>query len=570
MEYEFKKGIQSGMISDCFAEDGFLFFIQKSYVLSEDKNKACDTLSLFLKKIHDDVFGKPLYTFADFQKIIDDTIALHFSKDKIDGVCIVIRGDSAGLFTVGNGKIFLQRDKDCALIISGSQYAIGKAYDDDLFVCMFSQITSFEVQKKLSADDRGDIFAQFDTAESAVLVRVLNEKNEKTPISNDIIVEQRNKLHASVLKNKKYTFIAVGVLCVILIWSVGFGVKRRMDQLFKKEIASYTLKITESLQHAQEKAVQNNNEALALVNQAQKDLETFKGIVGTRKIPNIQELSSQIADIEKKIMKKEEKKYDEFYDLVLIEKDAHGDIVSFDSDTLAVLDKNKGAVYMISFSKKSTHTIKKSEIRGSSLMYFHNKILYLYKENDGLYIIDKEEKLMRAIEKDSEWGHIVSFSVYNGNIYFLDGDKNNVYKYLVADTGYSSKQSYLKKEQGVRFENAHSIAIDSSVYVGTDRSVYKYTSGLMDGFSAKMYGQKTPLFAQLFTDTTVKKVYVLDKEQGTLYIFSKQGSFEKQIESSILRQTSSFIVREKNQDAPDIPSGIFIVAKNKIYTISLE
>ena len=203
-------------------------------------------------------------------------------------------------------------------------------------------------------------------------------------------------------------------------------------------------------------------------------------------------------------------------------------------------------------------------------MYFHNKILYLYKENDGLYIIDKEEKLMRAIEKDSEWGHIVSFSVYNGNIYFLDGDKNNVYKYLVADTGYSSKQSYLKKEQGVRFENAHSIAIDSSVYVGTDRSVYKYTSGLMDGFSAKMYGQKTPLFAQLFTDTTVKKVYVLDKEQGTLYIFSKQGSFEKQIESSILRQTSSFIVREKNQDAPDIPSGIFIVAKNKIYTISLE
>ncbi len=570
-EHKFKKSTQSGVISDYLVENGFFFLVQRSYSLSQDNKGVENVPAFFLKKLHDELLKKSIYTLSDFQNGIDDSIATSFSGNKIDGVFVMVRGDHAYLITVGNGYIFLLRGKECALIISGFNCAGGRAQDKDVFVCSFNHVLSAEeIQKKLSSHEEEDNLSQFDDTESVLLIQLSDEKNEKTHVSNDTIEHKEKKSYSFEQKNKKYTFIAVAVLVVILIWSVGFGVKRRMDQTFKKEISEYMLKITHSLQRAQEIGAQNNTEALFLINKAKKDLETFKGIVGTRKIPNIQKLSTQISDAEGNIMKKEEKQYNEFYDLNLIEKNAQGDALSVDQDILAVLDKNRGAVYILSLSKKSTDTIKKNEIREASLISFYKSTLFIFTHNNGLYTIDKEKKLTRSIDKDDEWGRIVSFSVYNGNIYLLDRDKNDVYKYLVTENGYSSKQTYLKKEQTVRFQNANSIAIDSSVYIGGDNTVYKYTSGLMDGFSIKIPGDVIPTFNQLFTDSTVKKVYLLDKEQGKIFLFSKQGSFEKQIESSILKQTTSFIVREKNSDSSDTPSGIFVLVKNKIYTISLD
>lgn len=566
-EHVFQKGAQSGMISDCVVENGYFFFIQRLCSSSEDNEREYERLSLFLRNLYNTIFKNSIRTLSDFQKSIHNVLSSSFSVDMIDGIFVVVRGEDAYLTTVGNGKIFLQRGKDCALIISGSQCAIGKIQRDDFFICVCNKITSSEVQKKLDRYKLADILSQFDDSESVLLVRMAHKEDEKMRSIDDILREKEKRSHVFLQNNRKYTFIVVAILCVILVWSVGFGVKRRMDQAFKKEIASYTLKITEALQHAQEKAVQSNNEAFAFINQAKKDLETLQEKVGARKIPQIQKLLTHITDVEKNIMKKEEQKYDEFYDLHLIEKDARGDVLSVDQDVLAVLDKNAGAVYVISLSKKSNYTIKKGELRESSLMFFYDNTPYVYKQSDGLYTVDTEKKLTRVIEKDTEWGHIVSFSVYNGNIYLLDGDKNDIYKYLVVDNGYSSKQSYFKKGQLIDFNNAHSLMIDSSIYIGTDHAVYKYTSGLKDGFSTKIPGDTTAIFTQLFTDKNVTKIYVLDKEQGRVLLFSKQGSFEKQIESSILKQTSSFVVREKNPDASDTPSGIFALVKNKIYTI---
>ena len=50
-----------------------------------------------------------------------------------------------------------------------------------------------------------------------------------------------------------------------------------------------------------------------------------------------------------------------------------------------------------------------------------------------------KKKPVRIIEDDSEWGNIIDLNVYNGNIYLLDSEKDEVYKYLVAEKGYSEK-----------------------------------------------------------------------------------------------------------------------------------
>lgn len=561
VEHVFKKGVQSQLVSDFLVENGFFFFAQKSYVFSEGVHAASDELSFFLKKLHNSLRSVSVNTLADFQKSVDDTIATYISGKEIDGVFALVREDKVYLVSIGEGKIFLKRGDDCALIIADDNKAVGKAQDKDVFVCGSGEILSAElIQKNLQAGEIELSLPQFDDVETILLIRLVNTGKEKIATIH----------HAPALKNKRFTIVIVIALCGILVWSVGFGLKRRMDAAFKKETKKYTLKITDALRQASEIAASNSDGALVLIDHAKKDLRTLERTSGTRKIPHIDELIAQIADAEKKITKKEEKQYDEFYDLALIAKEAKGNALFVDHDSLAVLDVDAGAVYLLSLSKKAVDTIQKDEIKGSGLISLYNDQLYIFKKGVGVYTLDKNHVLTLAISKDDQWGDISNIVVYNGNIYLLDSEKNDVYKYLVVENGYGVKVSYFKSDQTISFDDPHSIAIDSSLYVGVSDAVYKYTAGIRDEFTIVIPGDENPKFTALFTDRTVNKVYIWDKDQGKVFILSKQGSFEKQVESSILKKASHFIVREKNPDMPNIPVGIFVLVKDKIYTISLD
>ncbi|QQS44183.1 hypothetical protein IPM65_01080 [Candidatus Roizmanbacteria bacterium] len=58
-----------------------------------------------------------------------------------------------------------------------------------------------------------------------------------------------------------------------------------------------------------------------------------------------------IADAESAILKREEKPYDEFYDLALDEKDAKGDAIGKEEDILAILDTAAKKVHVLDLQK---------------------------------------------------------------------------------------------------------------------------------------------------------------------------------------------------------------------------
>ena len=219
----------------------------------------------------------------------------------------------------------------------------------------------------------------------------------------------------------------------------------------------------------------------------------------------------------------------------------------------------KGIIYNLSLSKKSLDKNSAAGIKKADLVSAYEDYSLFFVKEEGIYKIDSEGKSKKVIDKDADWENIIGMWIYNGNVYLLDSGKGDIYKYLVAESGYSAKSSYLKGEAG-SIKGANSFAIDSSIYVGLDDSLRKYTAGGRDEFSTSWPEKKVKL-TKIFTSFDVEKVYGWDKTNETIYILGKNGTYERQINSSILAKASDFVV---------FKDAAYVLVNEKIYRIGLD
>ena len=507
------------------------------------------------------------------------------------------------LKTIGNARILLHKSDELGNIISNNQSASGYINIDDIFIFttgefiqLFGGLSELkeifdhknphtiidEITPQLkSKDDQGVIalLAQFNKHELSTITKTHEQKelgqdeNNQSEVDEPMFISHvkpwesiinsvknlyvKTTYDASGARRKKtLTLALVVVLCFIFIWSVILGYHRRTDALSQKKIETTKEIVTQKLNQVDDVVYLNMSRALNLIREARKEVEKLKQQVGNKK--EITELNTIITNKENTVTKKEEKNYEEFYDLTVDNKQATGNAFYLDNDTVAILDQKQGFMYALSLTKKSLTKKFFSEIKlASTIAAYQNEYLFLMK--DGIYKIDTDGKLKKEIDKDPDWKNITGFWVYNGNLYLLDSGNNEIYKYLVAENGYSAKTSYFKGGS-TALKEAHSLAIDSSVYVGFSDHIFKFTSGSQDDFKTS-YPEGSISLIKIYTSKDVEKVYAWNKSKGALYILGKNGTYEREINSSILVQANDFIVYNNSA---------YILFGSKIYRISLE
>ena len=215
-------------------------------------------------------------------------------------------------------------------------------------------------------------------------------------------------------------------------------------------------------------------------------------------------------------------------------------------------------IYSLSLVKKSLEKVNISDIKLASIIASYEDLIFYYIQGEGIFKIT-DGKAKKIISNDKAWKEIISMSIYNGNIYVLDKGNDEIYKYLVAEGGYSDKQSYFATGSAVDLAEANSMAIDSAVYVGFSDYVAKYISGTRDEFKTNFPEENISL-TKVFTNKQLDKVYAWDKSAGVIYIFDKKGAYEKQIKSSILSKASDFVV---------FKDSVYALLGAKIYTVGL-
>lgn len=507
------------------------------------------------------------------------------------------------LKTLGEGQIYIKRGRDFARLIEGDKSASGICQEGDYLVFTTPRFTTlFDSEDELSRLDFGKsphdlveeatpgLKSRDDAGSVALFVRmtapiieetVIEEAVEKPAFSGALAgttsprlrrpdffahfhktagqmregLKQKYQIYG---RKKTLTAVVVGVIFVIFIWSVVLSSVRREEAKLQKKITASRQIISGYVEQADEVAFLNLGRSQALLSLARGELEKLKKELGGKKTSEVEKLDAFIRKKEEEILKKETKKAEEFYDLSLEKKDASGDRMYLEGERVSVLDK-KGAVYILSLTKKSITARQSSAAKGAQLVALNGDNVFLYRENSGIVTIDGEGKVKKVIENDNEWKKIVDMSFFNNNLYLLDAESDQIYKYTPAEDGFSEKTGYIKSG-GADFPTSASLAIDSAVYVGNDERVIKYLAGQPDDFPAS-FPEKNSSITKVFSNEDLEKVYVWDKPKGALYILGKSGVYERQVTAAILKEASDMAVYKNKA---------YILEGGKIYTISIE
>jgi len=570
---------QAGFFS-FIAEENFFMTIDVADGLDKDRGRE------LIEKIKEEIKIKNPTSLYEFEEFIIEQVKANNLPLALSLAAGFIIENIFYLKTLGNGKVYLRREGKFNKIVEGGKSASGYVKEKDFyiftneeFIEVFGEEESLknifdhkkpnEIVDDLTPrlkgkDDQGAIalFIQMINREKA-----LDGEQETVVVNSPSIIDKGKNIFSSfsnkvfqtdtnIGKKKTFTFILIVVLAIILFWSVGLGVQRRKNSLLDGKIKTSREIITQKIAQADEVAFLNLPRALILISESKEELFKLKKEVGQTKVKEIKEIETLIEGEENKIVKKEEKKYEEFFDLAIYNKEASGTKFYLSDDSLVILDSKKNTIYLLSLSKKSIDKKTFSEIKLANLIaYYQNE--YFFFTNDGLYKITTENKLKKIIEKDKDWGQISNLWIYNGNIYLLDKGKDEVYKYLVTETGYSEKNSYIRADQKISLKQAGSMAIDASVYISFADYIVKFTAGLRDAFKTDYPEDKVSL-NKVFTNKDLEKVYAWDKTKGTVYILSKSGVYERQINSAIIAKAEDLVIYERN---------IFLLLGSKIYKI---
>lgn len=468
------------------------------------------------------------------------------------------------LKTVNQGKVYIRRNNKMVLLIENNQTASGYIKEDDIFIFTFyrfmkllgdesklnqkfdhkpiSEVIDEIVPELLTKDDQG----------TAALFIKLNKMEEETKPVNDFSL---NFFYLRFGQQKTLTFITVFILGIILFWSVGLGYQRRSQENNQKKINLTKDLISQKLSQAEEVSFLNISSALSLIADSKTEANKLKKELGVKSY-ELSGLEKMIIDTENKILKKEEKKYTEFFDLTVDDKNAKGDKIYLMNDRLLVSDKGRGTLYELSLDKKSLDKDQSSEIKKSLLIAMFEEKKYFYVEGVGVYQI-VDGKVKKIIENDKDWRKIIDMAVFNSNIYLLDQGKDEIWKYMSAESGFGGKNSYFQSGQSIDLSQVNSLSIDGSIYLAGDQVIFKYTSGLRDGFKVELPDGNVNM-TKIFTSRDLEKVYGWDKKKGAIYVVGKNGDYLEQVNSKILSTGADFIVYKNI---------IYVLQGSKIYKI---
>lgn len=560
---------------DNYSKTSFSLVESNLVCLFKADNIKEEEVKIFFNNLKEALLVNKTSKLAAFDNTIDQEIKSANFPVSFDFAAVYLIENKLLIKTVGSSVIFIKRQNNFAKLISGNNIAAGFVNDDDNFLLTTDDfLLSLGGEKEIGdivkknkdnlIDELNNRFGVDIDKKIAIFMSVRKELDDGKIIfeknKNPIFEKFKNYWTKRQIysKNKKSTLIIVLLIAVIFIWSVGLGYKRKTEALLEKKITQAKELIVQKTDQAEEVALINLPRAQILIKEASDILKKLKNEIKDAKRKDIGELEEIINNKEALIVKKEEKNYEEFFDLTIDNESAKGSQVYLDKDKLLILDKEKSTIFSLSLEKKSLTKNTYPEIGSAELIAGYEDAVYFF-NSSGIYKIENDGKPTKEIDKDKDWGEIKDMNAFNGNLYLLDKSNDEIYKYVPAETGYSEKSSYFKAGQAVGLDSANSFTIDLSLYIGFKDYIFKFTSGLRDGFKTD-YPEEGVNLTKIFTDKNLEKIYAWDKSKGIIYILAKDGTYEKQIKSKILSTCNDMVVF--NDD-------IYLIVKSKIFRINL-
>ena len=252
-----------------------------------------------------------------------------------------------------------------------------------------------------------------------------------------------------------------------------------------------------------------------------------------------------------------------FFELNLVKTQGEGDFMSLYKDALAIVDIKNKALYTLTIGTKASRIVAGGEeLVKAKAVAVHGEDIFVL--GDQIYAVNVNSKsLQPVIAADGQWGKLLQIIAYAGNIYLLDTDKNQVWKYPRIETGFGSLQKYLLADALVDFNDASSMAIDGSVWITHNGQILKFTLGEQEVRQISGLDEDLGSTLDIYLDDTTSNSYVHDISKKRIVVFDKDGEYLAQYHWSQDLNVSDFV-------ASEVLKKILLLSRGTIYAIELK
>jgi hypothetical protein len=360
-------------------------------------------------------------------------------------------------------------------------------------------------------------------------------------------------------QSRKMTFSVGLILLGILIVSIGFGIRQKKVNDFKKEYQGKLAVATEQVDRAISLSSVSIDDARQLFLDSEQKLTEILAL--KVKDPKVDELQKKIEDSRAAILGEFAATPELFLDLGLLSSGFKGDLVSSSGGLIYVLDKGGGKVVSIAFdTKKSNVVAGPSVVSGPlDLASYQDNVYVLF--SDGVYLVDSVKT--KVIEKT--WTGNAFIHAFAGNLYILDKDGNQIYRYSgVPGNTFGSQQNWLSGSTKPDFSGAVSWGMNGAIYVLYPNSkILKYSLGSPQNFSLSAISPEIGNVDALYADPDNQNVYLLDKAGKRVVVIDKNGKYIAQYISDQISATTSLVVSESQKR-------IILLTGDKLLSVELK
>lgn len=558
---------------------------------SKNSQDGIDTIASgreMIGRLHEEYFGKlegkPYDVLRNaVQRVIDD------SKEKWGDVeiaaCTFVDGVMFSA-AVGGAKVLISRDGVMATILAsdgGIIAASGYPKNGDMVLLgtkeFLEKITTEVLSSTLALGDplaASETFAPIihgggEGGAAASIIMKFQDGQINVDIPKPILPEKPKEISvlkkigflASLIKkipqrsiylkqsmgdevssqSKKMTFSAGVILLVILVVSIGFGIRQKGINDLKKKYQGILATAQGEVDQAISLASLDSEKSRELFVSSEQKLNEILAL--KVKDPKVAELQRQIEESRGAILGEYDTVPTLFLDLSLLSSGFNGNSLSSSGGNVFILDKaGKRIVSVAIDTKKSKVTAGPSVLDGvEDIASYQDTVYGLF--SDGIYEVGVGKT--KVIEKT--WTGDALISAFAGNLYVMDKIGNTIYRYSGLTGGtFGTGQNWLSASTNVNFANVIGWGMDGAIYaLYPNARVLKYSLGSPQNFSISGAIPEIGKIDAINADPDNQYLYLLDKAGKRVVVIDKKGKYKAQYIGDQIGDATSLVVSESQR-----------------------
>jgi hypothetical protein len=360
-------------------------------------------------------------------------------------------------------------------------------------------------------------------------------------------------------RSRKLTFSVGVILLVILVVSIGFGIRQKRLNDLRNKYQAILVSASNDVDQAIALASVNPDESRQLFLDSEQKLNQIKALKVTD--PKIDQLQKKITDSRGAVLGEYDAAPTLFLDLGLLSSGFKGDTVTASGGNIFILDKSGKRVVSVAIDTKKSKVVAGPTVITEALdMASYNDNVYIL-TSDGIYQLGLGET--KVIDKT--WTGDAFISAFAGNLYVLDKSGNKIYRYSGAPgNAFGPQQSWLSASTKADFSGATSWGMDGAIYVLYPNSrILKYSLGAPQNFSITGVVPEIGNADAIYADPDNQDVYLLDRAGKRVVAVDKKGNYKAQYIDDQITGATGLVVSEAQKE-------IILLTGDKLLSVQIR